>query len=253
MQQDIQITSTPLVDEKSFVDPAILEALVKAGVLYGSKKSKTHPRMQKYIFTTRNGIEIIDVVQTLDLLAKAEEFLKTVVAKGGSIVFVGTTPAAKGSVEALAKKFGYPYVTERWLGGTLTNFKTIHDRLQYYLKLKTDRETGRLEKYTKKERFQFDKEIERLTVLFGGLENFTRLPDALFVVGATSHDTALRETKRSKIPVVALMSSDADPDQVNYPIPGNDKARSSIVWVLNHIEKALEEAKMNLKAKEPAK
>lgn len=232
-----------LSDEKLSIDPVLLEELVKAGVLYGRKKSKTHPRMQKYIFTTRNGIEIIDVIQTLGLIDKAAEFLKSVVARGGLILVVGTTPPAKEFTKALAGKFGYPFIIARWLGGTLTNFKTIHDRLQYYIKLKADRAAGRLEKYTKKERTEFDKEIEHLTFLFGGLEPLDRLPEAVIIVNATAHDTAVREARRMKIPIVALASSDADPDVINYLIPANDGAKSSIAWVLGKLETAIDEGK----------
>lgn len=230
-----------LVDEKVSVDPVLLEELVKAGVLFGRKKTKTHPRMQKYIFTTRNDIEIIDVVQTLGLVDRAADFLRETAKKGGLILFVGTTPAAKELVKALAVKFNYPYVTERWLGGTLTNWKTLHERIAYFIKLKSDRESGKLEKYTKKERIEFDKEILRMTTLFGGLELLVKPPDALVVVGASAHLTAIREAKRINIPIVCLMSSDADPDLAAYPIPGNDRARPSIAWVLGKLEAAIAE------------
>ncbi len=232
-----------LVSEQAEIEPALLEELVKAGVLYGRKKTKTHPRMQPFIFTTRNGIEIIDVAQTLDLIGKAAEFLKEIVRRGGLILFLGTTPSAKDLVKNLAQKFGLPYVTERWMGGTLTNFKTINQRLQYFIKLRTDEATGRLEKYTKKERIQFAKEIGRLTILFGGLEPLTRLPDAIMIVDATEHTTAIREARRMKIPIICLMSTDADPDLIDYPVVANDRARSSIEWVLGKIEKAIAEAK----------
>lgn len=234
---------TLLVDEKSTIEPGLLDEIVKAGILYGRKRSKTHPRMKKYIFTTRNGIEIIDIVQTLALTDKAAEFLKSIAQSGGLILFVGTTPAARETVKAVALKFDYPYVAERWLGGTLTNFKTIHQRTQYYIKLKADRNAGRLEKYTKKERLDFDKEIARLDILFSGLEKLVKLPEVIVVLGATSHDTAINEARRSKVPIVALLSSDADPDFINYPIPANDRAKSSIVWILNKLERAIEEGK----------
>lgn len=235
---------TALIEDKeSQVDPKILEELVKAGVLYGRKKSKTHPRMQRYIYTTRNGIEIIDVVQTLSLIDKAAEFLKSVAKNKGLILFVGSTPAAKEDVKALAEKLGYPFAAERWLGGTLTNFKTIHQRLEYYFKLKADRDAGKLEKYIKKERVGFDKEIARLSTLFSGLELLNQLPQALVVVGSTSHETAVREARRLHIPIVGIISSDADPEIIDYPIPANDRAKTSINWILERLGKAIEEAK----------
>ncbi len=235
------------VDERANIDQALLDEVVKAGILYGRKKTKTHPRMREYIYTTRNGIEIIDVARTLQLVDKAADFLKSVVKTGGSLLFVGTTPAAKETIIAVAKQGGSPYVTQRWLGGTLTNFKTIYQRLQYYLKLKSDMAAGRLEKYTKKERVGFSKEIARMDVLFGGLELLNKLPQALVVAGATTDETAVREALRLKIPIVALISTDSDPDLIDYPIPCNDRAKSSIAWVLEKLGKAVLEGKEELK------
>lgn len=234
--------------EQSAVEQGILEEMAKAGVLYGRRKSKTNPRMLRYIFTTRNGMEILDIVQTIPLLERAEQFLSELVRTKKSILFVGTTPAAKDVVKVLAEKSGFPSVTERWLGGTLTNWKTIHERLQYYLKLKADRETGKLEKYTKKERVAFDKEIARLTHLFQGLEIMTKLPDAIVVVGVTSHETAIREARRLKIPIVGILSSDADPEVVDFVVPANDLSKSSVRWILDRFEKVMEAAKREIPA-----
>jgi small subunit ribosomal protein S2 len=136
-----------------------------------------------------------------------------------------------------ADKLDAPCVVERCLGGTITNFNTIFKRLQYYLKLKADRAAGKLEKYTKKERLQFDREIARMEKLFSGLEKLEKIPDALLVVDAAlkNHHTAVREANRMKIPVIAIINSDNDPDQISYPIPGNTRARASVEWVLNKI------------------
>jgi len=221
----------------------ILEELVKAGVLYGRKKSKTHPKMKKHIFATRNGFEIIDIVQTLKMIELAEEFLKEKIRHGGSVMFVGTTPAAGELVKSLSSDLNYPYVVDRWLGGTLTNFKTLYQRIQYYIKLKSDRDLGRLEKYTKKERSKFDKEIERLNHLFGGLEKMTKLPEVLIVLGVSSHLIAIKEAKKMNIPVIGLVSSDADPNLVDFPIPANDRAKSSIAWILERLSNAIKEGK----------
>jgi len=234
--------TTSVVEEKSSVDQALLEEMAKVGLLYGRKKSKTNPRMQRYIFTTRNGMEILDIVQTIPLLDQATSFLEDIVRRRGTILFVGVTPAAKEYVKALGEKFKYPYVVERWLGGTLTNFKTIRDRLQYYIKLKADQESGKLEKYTKKERLEFSKEIERLTHLFGGLESITKLPDAVVIAGVTSHETAVREARRLKIPIVGILNTDADPDEVTFPIPANDLAKSSVQWIFERLEQAIDRA-----------
>ncbi len=223
------------------IDPMVLEEMAKAGVLYGRKKSKTHPRMKPFIFTTRNGIEILDLSKTMQALEKAGNFLKEIAKKEGLILVVGTKPAAQELTENFAKKFSMLFVIKRWLGGTLTNFKTISKRIQYYMNLKSDRATGKLEKYTKKERVEFDKEIERLNGFFVGLERLTRLPDVLVIINANEHITAVREAKRLKIPIVAILSTDTDPELANYPIPANDNSKTSIAWILGKLEAKVEE------------
>ncbi|MDP3901772.1 MAG: 30S ribosomal protein S2 [bacterium] len=236
------------IAESTPIDQLLLEEMLKAGVLYGRSKSKTHPKMKKYTEMVRNGIELFDPVQTLDKLKEAKEFLQEIAKKGGLILLVGTLPAAQESIKAMADKFGLPYVTNRWLGGTLTNYKTLSQRLHYYMNLKADRETGKLEKYTKKERFQFDKEINRLTTLFGGLEKYDRLPEVLLVVDAEEHDTGIREAKRLKIPVVALVNSNTNPVDMEYIIPCNSNAKSSVVWVLNHLHQGIEQGQQERNA-----
>lgn len=218
------------------MDPMLLEEMVKAGILYGRKKSKTHPRMKAYIYATRNGIEVLDLPKTMEALEKAGEFLKEVMKKDGLVLAVGTQPASQELVEAFAKKFSMPYVIKRWLGGTLTNFKTLSKRTQYYMNLKADQATGKLEKYTKKEQTEFGKEIEKMNGFFGGLEKLNRLPSALLAINANEHMTAINEAKRLKIPVVAILSTDTDPEIVDYPIPANDNSKASIAWILSKLE-----------------
>ena len=138
-------------------------------------------------------------------------------------------------------KFSMPYVTKRWLGGTLTNFKTLSKRIQYYMNLKADKATGKLEKYTKKEQLEFSKLITKMDQFFNGLEKLSRLPDVLLVVNVTDHITAVREARRLKIPVVAIISTDTDPELVDYPIPANDNSRTSIAWILGKLEAKIEE------------
>lgn len=221
-------------------DSVMLEEAGKAGVLYGRKKSKTHPRMRPYIYTTRNGMEIFDFSKIYQSLERACGALKEAVKRRELILVVGAKPAAQDLVKAFAEKFRLPAVTNRWLGGTLTNFKTISRRIQHYLTLKADRDTGKLAKYTKKERGKFDEEIKRLETLFGGLESLTEVPRMLIIVDPVEHDTAVREARRLAIPVIALMSSDGDPTVIAYPVPGNGNARSSIAWFLKRFEGAVE-------------
>lgn len=223
------------------IDPLILDEMVKAGVLYGRKKSKTHPRMKDFILANRNGIEILDLPKTMQALEKAAEFLKEIAKKDGLTLVVGTKPVCQELAENFAKKFSMSFVVKRWLGGILTNFKTISKRIQYYMNLKADKASGKLGKYTKKEQVAFDKEIERLNGFFSGLERLTKLPDALVVIDVNEHLTAVREAKRLKIPVVAILSTDTDPEMVEYPIPANDNSKTSIAWILQKLEAKIEE------------
>lgn len=232
--------SSLAVEEQLFVPSnpeqlAVLEAMAKAGVLYGRKKSKTNPKMVKFIFTTRNGFQIFDLEKTLQQLEAAKTFLAGVTERKGGFLLVATQPPLRDLIIATAEKKGYPFVAERWLGGSLTNFNTISKRIQHYIKLKEDRAAGRLEKYTKKERLGFDREIARLNQLIGGLEKMEKLPEAIFMVDAVEHETGVREANRLKIPIIALVNSDNDPDKIQYPIPANTKSRASVEWIINKL------------------
>lgn len=223
------------------LDPALVEEMAKAGVLYGRKKSKTHPRMKPYIFATRNSVEILDLPKTHEALDKAGDFIKEVAKKDGLVLVVGTKPAAQDLVENFGKKFSMPHVSKRWLGGTLTNFKTILKRTQFYQNLKAQEATGKLDKYTKKEQLGFHKLIEKMDVFFSGLEKLTRVPDVVLVVNANDHIIAVREAKLLKIPVVAILNTDTDPGIVEYPIPANDNAQSSLAWIFQRLESKMAE------------
>lgn len=215
--------------------------MIEAGVFYGRKKSKTNPKMREFILANRGGIEIINLQKTSDGLEKATGFVKEKIRNGGSPLFVGTSPAADASVQRIAKEFSLPYVVLRWVGGTLTNFKIITRRVEYLKKLRTDLAVGALEKYTKKERLEMEREVKRLEELMGGLETMSREPDFLIVIDPNLHATAVKEARIKHIPVVALANVDANPDVIDYLVPGNDKARMSVAWFLNHIEHAIRE------------
>lgn len=240
---DVQLETKAFTAEEE----VLYQEMIKAGVLYGRKKSKTNPKMTKYIFTTRKGIEIFDLAQTVKLLDQAVEFLREKIKNtpnnsSPKVLVVGTQPAAKELVKSFSDKFGLSYVTERWLGGTLTNFKVISQRINYYLRTKADKETGRLDKYTKHERLKINELITKMAKVFVGLEKVTQVPEVVLVVDPEEHQTAIREANRLKIPVVAISSTDANPDQIQYLIPANDNARSSLVWIFGYIEKKLSEA-----------
>jgi small subunit ribosomal protein S2 len=158
-------------------------------------------------------------------------------------MLVGTTPVAKSVVEEYAQKMNLPYVVERWLGGTLTNFKTLSKRVAYFKKLKEDRAAGKLEKYTKKERLDIDRKIAKLNINFSGVENMEGLPRAMFVVDATHNMIAIKEAKKMNIPVIAMMNTDMNPEIVDYPIPCNDRTKEGVKWVMEKLLKAVSEVK----------
>lgn len=240
--EEVQLNTEETTEKaapESGADIGLMRDMTTAGLFYGRKKAKTHPRMRKFIFATRNGVEIINLADTAAALRTATDFLAEVVKNGKQVLVVGTGPAAQGAVERFGKKFNFPYVTERWLGGTLTNFGTISKRIEHLKMLKDSVATGAFQKYTKREQLQFMKEMEDMEVLFGGVVNLTKLPEALLVIGANQHETAIREAKRMKVPVVAVMNTESDPTTIKYPVPANDVSVSSIEWILEYIASAL--------------
>lgn len=237
MSLETTTTSAANLPEPNPAELAVLEEMSKAGILYGRKKMKTNPKMRPFILATRSGVEIFDLPQVVETVAKAQEFVRQIRDKKGKILFVSTQSATKDLVKALAEKMESPFVTERWLGGTFTNYAVLSQRIRHYTKLKNDRVTGRLEKYTKKERIQFDKEIARMDKFFSGIEKMDRLPDALFVVDTAlkNHLTAVLEANKLNIPVVAIVNSDNNPSIIKYAVPGNTSARLSVEWLLAKI------------------
>lgn len=217
--------------------------LTEAGVFLGRKKTKTHPRMRPYILTTRNEIEIINLQKTTEGLEEASAFIKEKIGNGGTIMIAATQPQSAEAATAFAKELDIPYVNVRWLGGLITNFKVLSKRIEYYKKLKLELKSGALEKYTKKEKLGFEKELVRLEELFGGLESYANLPSILIVIDPNPHMTAVREAKHAGIPVVAYVNTDLDPEIVDYPVVGNTKAKKSVVWFLGKIAEAVKEGK----------
>lgn len=228
-----QMTSAPEDDSE-------IKAMIDAGVHMGHAKQRRHPAMEPYIWTVRGGISVIDLVKTKEKLEEALAFLKSVSQKGGLILFVGTRPAARTTVAETAKTLGMPYVTERWIGGTLTNFKVISKQVEMLSQLEGKLAGGEFEKYTKKERLGFEKEIARLKINFDGLRSLTRLPAALFVVNVPHENIAVREAVRMRIPVVALTDTNADPRMISHPVPSNDDALPVIRYMLDRARKAVE-------------
>ena len=222
-------------------DLEMLKTMSEAGVHYGRRKSKTSPRMDYAIYTTRNNIAVIDVSKTLECLREAAAFLGSVIEKGGSVLVVGTQPAFRDIVEKFAKQFSFPVVTERWLGGTLTNFTEIRKRVERLKTLRAQKERGDLNVYSKKERRDMEDEMARLTRNFNGVLTLERMPEALFIVDPRHEDIAVREAKKTGIALIALANSDCNMKEIAFPIPGNDGARSSILFFLNQMKAAYQE------------
>ena len=241
---------TAVKDQLSPEDRILVEEMIEAGVLFGRKHSRTNPKMNKFIFSTRRGIDLIDLLQTKQLLDEAGDFLKEKIEEGSTILVVSTKPNIKDMVLNFIEKYKFPYVTERWLGGTLTNHKTISKRTEYLRQLRADKKSGELDKYTKKERLMLDRQLEKLERLFGGIEKMTGLPAALLVFDVAEHETAIKEAIRMNIPIVGLINTDGDPRPIKHPIPCNDNARSSVAWVLGKLETKLDQAQPTIAKEE---
>lgn len=217
--------------------------LIDAGVFWGRKKSKTHPKMMPFILGSRNDFGIINLNKTLEKLEEAKEFINEKVREGGNLLFVGTQIQAENLLENLNKELNLPIVLNRWIGGLLTNFDVILKRINFFKKLRQDIQNGILDKYTKKERLKIQKEFEKLKKLFGGLENLSSLPSVIIIIDPVLHMNAVREAKRLNIPIVALINTDGNPDLIDFPVPGNTKSSLSIAWFLNNIKQVYLEAR----------
>lgn len=215
---------------------ALVKKMAEAGVHFGHSKSRRNPRMIPYIHTLRNNVHIIDLTSTVKSLDQALKFIKEIVKKGGLILFVATQPQAKSMIKETAEECDMPYVTERWLGGTLTNFKTIFKRVEYLLDLEKKKKSKELEKYTKREQMLFDEQIERLNRNLGGIKKLNKLPDAVLVLGAKHNLAAVKEARRKKIPIIGLVDTDSDPTLVDYSIPSNDDAVSALKFMLEQFK-----------------
>jgi len=231
--------------EKRFVlaDTSSIKQLLEAGAHFGHQASGWHPRMKKYIFTKRNGIHIIDLEQTVKFLTKAQDFIKQIVADGGTVLFVGTKKQAQESVETEAKRCSMYYVNTRWLGGTLTNFATIQSRIDYLVRLEDQKSKGEFSRLPKKEASKLDEEILRLNRQLGGIKEMTKLPEVLFIVDPTKDRIALLEAKRMNIPVAAICDTNCNPDELDVIIPANDDAIRAVKLICSKIADAVIEGK----------
>jgi len=215
-----------------------MKSLLEAGVHFGHQTRRWNPKMRRFIFTERNGIHIIDLQQTVTRLQDAYSYVRDLVAGGGSVLFVGTKKQAQESIETEARRCGMYYVNQRWLGGTLTNFATIQSRIDYLVRLEDRKAKGEFDRLPKKENFKLNEEILRLNRQLGGIKEMTKLPTALFIIDPPKERIAVLEALRLGIPIVAIADTNSDPDEMDYPIPGNDDAIRAVKLISNKMADA---------------
>jgi len=220
-----------------------IDEMQDAGVNLGHKVSKLHPKMKPFIAGIKNNTHTFDLDKTALELQKALNYISKLVAEGKQIVFVATKIQLRGVVKSAAEECGVPYVTERWLGGTFTNFETISKRVEYFKELERKITTGELEKYTKKERLDFNKELSILKTKFEGIRSMTKLPEAVFIFDLSKDDTCAKEAKIKKIKIIGVADSNVNPDIADYAIPANDDAISSVKYIAEKVTEAVLNAK----------
>lgn len=220
-----------------------LEELLEAGAHFGHQAKRWNPKMKPYIYTARDGVHIFDLAKTAEGLEKACEYVRDLVAQGGKIIFIGTKRQAQAIVKEEAAKCGAFFVSERWLGGMITNWDQVGKSVKKLTEMKQKREAGEYKKYTKKEQVLIDKDINRMARFMGGLEGLTKIPDALFIIDVTREIAAVREANAREVPVVAMVDTNANPDLVTHVIPVNDDAVRSIKLVVSEMAKAVAEGK----------
>ncbi|MBU3918518.1 30S ribosomal protein S2 [Patescibacteria group bacterium] len=231
-----------MVEKKKTKDFGIsIEEMAKAGVNFGHRISKCHPNMKPFAAGVKGSdhINMIDLEKTKEYFVKMLEVLEDLMKQGKTILFVGTKLPIRKLVEETAKECEMPYIINRWIGGTITNFGIIKKRLEHFKDLENKKESGELDKYTKKERLEFDRELERLDQKFGGIKKIEKLPDALFAIDMRKDELAIREAKAKGIPVFAIADTEVNPDKVDYFIPANDDAISSVKYILEKVKQVI--------------
>jgi small subunit ribosomal protein S2 len=224
-----------------------MRELLEAGVHFGHQTRRWNPKMRRFIFGERGGIYIIDLQKTLENLEEAQSFVRNLAERGGSVLFVGTKKQAQDSVEEEAQRTGMPYVNHRWLGGLLTNWRTIAERIEHLHELRRLRDEGQLELLPPKERISMQHELEKLEANLGGVADMRKQPDAIFIVDLRKEQLAVREARRLGMPVIALVDTNCDPDEADFVIPGNDDAIRSCSLIVHALGDAIAEGKQRAK------
>jgi len=235
-------------EEKSKKDFGInVDEMAKLGIQFGHRTFRIHPKMKPYLAGSRNGIHIIDLNQTAKKLEEALKFIFSTITDGKTLLLVGTKIQIKDLVENTAKECGLPYVSERWLGGTFTNFETMQKRIQLFKDIEKKKKEGGLEKYTKKERAKIDEELKEYEIKFGGIKNLEKLPDVIFILDMKKDEIAVKEAKMKNIKVIGISHTNTNPDLADYFIPANDDSRSSIEYILGKVKEVILDAKEKVK------
>jgi small subunit ribosomal protein S2 len=224
-----------------------VEEMAKAGLHFGHRTSRIHPKMKPYLFGTRNGIHIIDLEKTAEKLKEALSFIQQLMVEEKTLLLIGTKIQFKDLVKSISQECSLPCVSERWLGGTFSNFETIKKRIDYFKQLEKEKAAGELEKYTKKERLEIDKKLKELETKVGGIKELTKLPDAIFVLDMVKDKLAIREARKKGITIIALSDTSCDPTLADYAIPTNDDAVSSVKYILDKVKEVILEAKPKIK------
>lgn len=235
-------------EEKSKLDFNInIDEMAKLGIQFGHRTFRTHPKMKPFVAGSRNGIHIVDLEKTAEKLKEALKFIYNNIVDGKVLLLVGTKIQFKDLVENIAKECKFPYVSERWLGGTFTNFETMRKRIEFFKEIEKKKKEGGLEKYTKKEKAGIDKDLQEYEIKFGGIKDMDKLPDVVFVLDMKKDEIAIKEAEMKNIKVVAISHTNTNPDLVDYPIPANDDSRASVEYILGKLKEVILEAQQKTK------
>lgn len=220
-----------------------IEEMLNAGLHFGHKFTKLHPKMEPYLAGMKNTVHVIELEKTIEKLKDALFFIKQLSKEGKIILFVGTKPQHQETIKAIAKECSFPYMINRWVGGAFTNFETIKKRVEYLNELEAKKNSEEFKEYTKKERSDIEKEIKKLEMKFGGIKNMQNLPDAIFVIDMKKDKLAIKEARMKGIKIIAIADTNVDPTLVDYPIPANDDAISSVKYILEKVKDAILKSK----------
>jgi len=223
------------------------EEMMKAGLHFGHRISKLHPKMKQYVLGVKSTVHIIDLDKTVEKFNEALEFIKKLISEEKVLLLVGTKIQLKDLTRETAEDCELPYINERWLGGTFTNFGTILKRIEYYRELERKKKEGELEKYTKKERLEIDKELQRLKIKFEGIKNINKLPEVVLILDVRKDELAVKEARKKGIKIIGIVDTNVDPSLVDYPIPASDDSISSVRYILDKVKEVILKSKQEVK------